>query len=321
MTKPLVLVLAPTPYFSNRGCHIRIYEESKVIQSLGYDLVLATYSLGRDLGNFPIQRTGRLPWYRKTSAGPAWSKLILDLKLFFLAKRLIKQQRPVLIHAHLHESAWLAWLLKKRFHLPVILDLQSSLPDELASYGGIWKLIAPLLGWYQTWSIRMADVVIASSAKVHPQAIVVPDGIPAIVQQSVTKKYDVVYSGGIGKQKGTDVLLDALEIIRQQRPINVLMITPQQPVPYEQLLPVLAQAKVGIEPKPLQSTEGSGKLLNYLAAGIQPVTLDPADPTAAGLAANIVKALAGHGHTYPATYWKDNAAILKQVYDTALHQS
>ena len=33
-----VLALAPTPFFSDRGCHIRIYEESKALKRLGWNL-------------------------------------------------------------------------------------------------------------------------------------------------------------------------------------------------------------------------------------------------------------------------------------------
>ncbi|MBI4406910.1 MAG: glycosyltransferase [Candidatus Kerfeldbacteria bacterium] len=331
MTKPTVLVIAPTPYFSDRGCHIRIYEETKIIQSLGYHVTMVTYPLGRDLGTATIQRTKALPWYHKTTAGPAWSKLLLDIQLGWLAYRAIKKDRPILIHAHLHESMWLAWLLKQRWHIPVVLDLQSSLPAELKSYGGIWKLLAPLAKWYERWALWVADVVIASSAKVSPQAIVVADGIASRLTTAVTQQYDLVYSGGIGKQKGTDQLFQALEIIAQQRPITVLIIAQGKPqqlppyitwlehVPYEQLLPLLAKAKIGIEPKPLHSTEGSGKLLNYLAAGITPVTLPVDGPTAAGLARDIIAVLAGQP-SKPVTYvtWESNAAILKQVYASAL---
>lgn len=335
MTKPTILVIAPTPYFSDRGCHIRIYEETKIIQELGYSVTILTYPLGRDVGTAAIQRTKSLPWYHKTTAGPAWSKLILDVQLFCLAYRASKTERPVLIHAHLHESMWLAWLLKKRFHIPVVLDLQSSLPDELASYGGIWKVLAPLLGWYQQWAIWVADVVMASSAKVSPRAIVVADGIAAHLPVTTSKKpYDIVYSGGIGKPKGTDQLFQALEIIAQQQPITVLIIAPDKPqalpayitwlerVPYEQLLPELAKAKVGIEPKPLQSTEGSGKLLNYIAAGIIPITLPADDSTAAGLARGVIALLAGQpGQQFNYITWKSNAPIIKAVYATALRSA
>ncbi len=334
MIKPNILVIAPTPYFSDRGCHIRIYEETKIIQSLGYAVAIVTYPLGRDFGTAAIYRTKSLPWYHKTTAGPAWSKLILDMQLFWLAYRSIKKQRPILIHAHLHESMWLAWLLSKRFHIPVVLDLQSSLPAELISYGGIWKLLAPLATVYERWAIWVADVVIASSAKVSPQAIVVADGIPARVSTAVTKQYDLVYSGGIGKPKGTDQLFQALEIIAKQQPITVLIIAPNKPqqlptyitwlehVPYEQLLPALAKAKIGIESKPLHSTEGSGKLLNYIAADITPVTLPVDEPTATGLARDIMAVLAGQpGRQFNAVTWESNAAILKQVYATALRSA
>ena len=36
-----VLVVAPTPFFGDRGCHIRIYEEVRGLAALGVDQVWA----------------------------------------------------------------------------------------------------------------------------------------------------------------------------------------------------------------------------------------------------------------------------------------
>lgn len=329
MTKPTLLVLAPTPYFSDRGCHIRIFEELKLIAKLGYQVELVTYFLGRDLGTAHIHRTTHLPWYRKTSAGPAFSKLLLDLLLLVKAWRVAKKVKPSLIHAHLHESAWIAWLLSKRFRIPVVLDLQGSLVAELKLAGGIWMWLAPLCGWYERWCMHSAKVVIASTNKI-PGATVVADGASESLRSPVSKQYDLVYSGGTGTAKGTDVLFEALALVAAQRPIKMLLITPQQPaslpayitwqshVAYEDLLPTLAQANIGVDPKPIESTEGSAKLLNYLAAGLHAVTLTSTEPTAEGLAEAVLEALDGHYQTHQLTLWQDQLPLLTEVYERAL---
>jgi hypothetical protein len=309
-----VLVLAPTPYFSERGCHIRIYEELKQIKALGYSAEVVTYALGRSIGNVLITRIAGLPWYHKTSAGPAWSKFILDWQLYRQAKRRIRVQRPRLLHTHLHEGMWVAWLLRHRFKIPVVLDLQSMVVDELASYGGIWRWIGRLVGWYERWAVHSADAVLVSSDQAftklqqrYPKAhfTLLRDGVPGSVPLKPIQ-FDLVYSGGLGAHKGTPLLEDALKIVLRARPsTRMLWITPQQPVPYEQLFDRLSECCFGIEPKPPTTTEGSGKLLNYLTAGVTPIYFAQAstaalasqagyavqEPTAAALAKTILLAL------------------------------
>ena len=61
-------MIAPTPYFSDRGCHVRIYEEAKALKARSHEVVIVTYHLGRDVGEgrfHPAQRRATVvqqPW-------------------------------------------------------------------------------------------------------------------------------------------------------------------------------------------------------------------------------------------------------------------
>ena len=46
-------MLAPTPYFADRGCHVRIYEEARALIGLGHEVRIVTYHLGRDMAGIP----------------------------------------------------------------------------------------------------------------------------------------------------------------------------------------------------------------------------------------------------------------------------
>jgi len=43
-----VLVVAPTPFFSDRGTHIRILEEALALEKRGIEVTIATYHIGQD---------------------------------------------------------------------------------------------------------------------------------------------------------------------------------------------------------------------------------------------------------------------------------
>lgn len=69
-----ILMIAPTPFFADRGCHTQIYEEIKALQALGHVIVLCTYGLGQEMPQVKTVRSFVFPWYKKLSAGPSYTK-------------------------------------------------------------------------------------------------------------------------------------------------------------------------------------------------------------------------------------------------------
>ena len=47
-----ILVVAPTPFFSDRGTHIRILEEALALEQLGHTVTIATYHIGKNIPSF-----------------------------------------------------------------------------------------------------------------------------------------------------------------------------------------------------------------------------------------------------------------------------
>ena len=131
-----VLMVAPTPFFADRGCHVRIYEETRALQALGCQVDICTYHLGNDRPGLAIHRTARVPWYTKLSAGPSWHKVYIDglllLKSWAVARR--KGARPDLIHGHLHEGAAIGWAVGRLLGIPVVGDFQGSLSGEMKAH-------------------------------------------------------------------------------------------------------------------------------------------------------------------------------------------
>ena len=134
-----ILMIAPTPFFADRGCHVRIYEEARALIDLGHDVRIVTYHLGRDMEGIPTVRIGQIPWYKKLSPGPSWHKPYLDILLFFKALSSARRCRPDIIHAHLHEGAFVGLLLGKLLHIPMLFDCQGSMTAEMIDHGFIRK--------------------------------------------------------------------------------------------------------------------------------------------------------------------------------------
>ncbi len=129
-----ILMVAPTPYFSDRGCHVQIYEVARSQQLQGNDVEIVTYHLGRDLGDIPTHRIPPISWYTKRSPGPSLHKLYLDVLLMGRTLQVARRFRPDIIHAHIHEGAGLALPIARALGVPLLLDLQGSLTGELVNH-------------------------------------------------------------------------------------------------------------------------------------------------------------------------------------------
>jgi len=228
-------MLAPTPYFSDRGCHVRIYEEARALRSQGHDVRIVTYHLGRDMPGIPTIRIPRIPWYSRLEAGPSWHKLYLDLLLFFKAVMLIPVFRPQIIHAHLHEGAFIGYFLKRLSGLPLVLDYQGSLTGECIDHGffGAASRVAGVFRCIERMIDRCADRIITSSGAGTAELVNnwgVPSGMVTPLIDAVdtevfrprphhegrealgipSDSFVVAYLGILSRYQGTDLLLDCI---------------------------------------------------------------------------------------------------------------
>lgn len=160
-----ILMLAPTPYFADRGCHVRIYEEARTLIALGHEVCIVTYHIGRDMPGVPTCRIPSVPWYRRLTAGPSWHKPYLDLLLFFRAYGVARRFRPHIIHAHLHEGALIGALLKPLLRVPLLFDFQGGLTAEMLDHGFMKRdgLVHRLFRLVERFIVRRADFIVTSS--------------------------------------------------------------------------------------------------------------------------------------------------------------
>jgi glycosyltransferase involved in cell wall biosynthesis len=129
------MMVAPTPYFTDCGRHVRIYEEARSLMHRGHTVQIATRHLGRDMAGVSACRTPQLSWLRDSSLSPSWHDFYLDLLLYSRALKLARSFRPHLIHAHLHEGAWIGARLKKKLGIPLLFDFQGSMSGEMVDQG------------------------------------------------------------------------------------------------------------------------------------------------------------------------------------------
>lgn len=231
-----IMMVAPTPYFSDCGRHVRIYEEARALMRRGHSVQIATFQDGRDMAGVPTGRTPRLSWLAGGSRVPSWRNVPLDLLLYVRALKLARSFRPHLIHAHLHEGAWVGIRLKKRLGIPLLFDCQGSLSGEMTDGGRLREgslLQRLVVRQEERINQGTADFIVARSiplardlvqrwgvaaGRVHP----VPDGVDASLfrpqrREEVRAKLRlppdiplVVYLGTLERHQGVDTLLSSI---------------------------------------------------------------------------------------------------------------
>lgn len=233
-----ILMIAPTPFFAHRGCHVRIYEEARSLQALGHHVTIVTYHIGQDLEGLDIRRIPPLLfWYRKLEAGPSWWKFLLDALLLLKALWISHREAFDIIHAHLHEGALIGWLcsrarLKK---IPLLFDYQGSLTGEILAHHFVRQhmRLYRLFHLLERAADLVADLVMCSSTQSALELqdrygldgvtfTVISDGVNAEAFHSC---YDVaslrqelalpqnrkvvVFLGVLSEYQGVDLLLEA----------------------------------------------------------------------------------------------------------------
>ncbi|MBI1975584.1 MAG: glycosyltransferase [Candidatus Vogelbacteria bacterium] len=246
-----ILVIAPTPFFYDRGCHVRIFEQAKFLSEHGHEVKIVTYHIGSDVMGLSVIRTPNFFWYQKMEPGPSWHKIYLDFFLLFRSLQTARAFRPDIIHAHAHEGALIAFPVRSIFGGAVVLDSQGSLTDQLVSMGHVHpkSLSFRILFGLERFIYRLSNAIIVSNQNnqsvlalqfgLDPSKIsLIPDGIRTemlrvdnAAVQELRQRYGIledkkviVYLGTLSVLEGTDKLLNLVAGLRVLRNDFILLL-------------------------------------------------------------------------------------------------
>ena len=314
-----ILTIAATSFFSDRGCHMRIYGDAKYLEKFGAEVKICTYFSGDDIAGLNIERIGKVGWYKRTAPGFSWGKFWLDIKLIFLCRRVIREFRPDVIHGHMYEGFGIGYVAKRLTfqNPPVVVDLQADLEEEFKNYNRKNFIARRFFVWLSRRLINRCNWLVVSSENVKPRMeklykhkdkiSIIRDGIdldlfkkiPELTGEEQAKIAEIkkwtegkkllVYIGGLSDNKGVGDLLEAFlrsdlknsgwkfliggfgndeakykEYVRKNNLGDFVYFSGR--VKYFSLPAYLALASAAIDPKNGSTTEGSGKLVNLMAA-------------------------------------------------------
>jgi glycosyltransferase involved in cell wall biosynthesis len=229
-----VCMIAPMPFFEDRGAPLRVLGECQALAHVGHKLAVVSYHLGRSVPGIKIDRIPSIPWYQRTQAGPSWHKPYLDALLLLKALKTLKSDNYDLVHAHLHEGLLISNVLRALgLDLPILFDAQGSLVGEMLAHEFVspGSLRESVWAFLEKQLVESCRKIVTSSRKLRDDLIrtyglapklvtYIPDAVDTRLfdperhsGMAVRERYGlrgpvIVYTGLLSKHQGIDFLIE-----------------------------------------------------------------------------------------------------------------
>ncbi|MCP3929456.1 MAG: glycosyltransferase family 4 protein [Bacteroidetes bacterium] len=238
-----ILVLAPQPFFQNRGTPIAVKMLVEELQVAGHRIDLLVFPEGEDvdLGNINLIRVKSFPFISGIGPGFSFKKILCDFLMMVKASFLCKSNKYDVIHA-VEEAVFIAILLKFIYKIPYIYDIDSWLSDQLIDKYSFLRFLRPIFNYFEETAVhRCLGAVAVCEALEQKVQHIDPDkpllrledvsllNSDCTYYESLAKTINsqdeiVLYVGNLEKYQGIDLLLNAFALVFNSHSTSQLVI-------------------------------------------------------------------------------------------------
>ena len=243
-----ILVIAPQPFYQERGTPIATRLLVEALQAAEHQVDVLTYHVGDDpqLANVRVFRAPAVPFVRDVPIGFSVRKILCDLALLWRLFTLTRRQRYDVLHA-VEEAVFLSLLVRSLgggragigsvggVGCRVVYDMDSSLPEQLLGKYGQLRAFDGVLRRLERLAIARSDLVMAVCEDLATRARGYATRTPVDVVEDVSLLGDAranrdvenlrrelpegallaLYVGNLEHYQGVDLLLEALAKLEQ----------------------------------------------------------------------------------------------------------
>ena len=228
-----ILFLAPQPFFEVRGTPLAVLHFVRAMGALGHQVDLLTFPQGEPAPVDGVRHLRSLPLpVGRVKAGASLAKMMLDVPFVAEAVLRLASGRYDVVHA-VEEAAHLVAPFARLLRVPLVMDVDSSIPDQLrysgfATRGPILALAEAL----ERHALRHAAAVVTVCAsltegvkervgeapvfQIEDPPLADRDGLPgedAVAnlrrELGLSPLPVVLYSGNFESYQGVEMLVDA----------------------------------------------------------------------------------------------------------------
>ena len=129
-----VLVIAPQPFFENRGTPLNVRAVVTALANAGYQTDLLVFPIGEriKIAGVSIHRCFPIPLVSSVPIGASWKKLVFDFLILMKGMMLVFKKRYAVIHG-VEDGGFIAGFLAIITRRPFVFDLDSCMSSQLQS--------------------------------------------------------------------------------------------------------------------------------------------------------------------------------------------
>ena len=240
-----VLLLAPHPYYIDRGTPIAVDCMLRVLSKRGESVDVLTYHEGRshERENITIHRILNLGFVKNIGPGLSWKKIVCDGAMVLTLIPILFRKRYQVIHAG-EESVFMALLVKLIFRIPFVYDMDSCLSQQVTAKFPFLTPLIKLLEWAERLAVKRSIAVIPVCAALEDvvkkidtdkKSFLLHD-ISLLDESKCDANFDlkkelgingliVMYIGNLEYYQGIDLLLESFEITaKTHNSVNLVIV-------------------------------------------------------------------------------------------------
>ncbi len=242
-----VLLIAPQPFFQNRGTPLNVRRMVEDLASFGLEVDLLVYAPGEriSISGVTISRVVHIPGMTDIPIGPSFKKVILDVFLFWQALWLMISNRYAVVHG-VEEGAFIAGVLSFFSKAKFVFDMDSCMSDQIAKSGIAGSSFVPkLFAVLEEFFIKRATAVltvctalsnyakqVSSTVPIHQiEDCPVDEGPPdeelvAKLREefSLSNKKIILYTGNFEAYQGVGLLLESFAKLELSENVILLLV-------------------------------------------------------------------------------------------------
>lgn len=228
-----VLVLAPHPFYQERGTPIAVDLVLRALSERGDEVDLLTYHEGVDrvYERVRIHRIEAPVNIKDIPPGPSLKKIVCDMYLMVKFVSLIRKNCYDIVHA-VEEGAFMALIVCPLLSTPYIYDMDSSMVTQIIDKYRFLRVLEKPLRFVESLPMRFAAAVIAvcnalaaDARRYRAENVLVLEDVSLIQatempgqgtgirdKLQLTRKI-AMYVGNLESYQGIDLMLDSFSIV------------------------------------------------------------------------------------------------------------
>jgi glycosyltransferase involved in cell wall biosynthesis len=226
------LLLAPQPFYVERGTPIAVRCLATEFSRLGWQVDLLTFHEGTDvqIANVRIVRIPPVPGIRRIGPGFSLKKLLCDVVMFAKALSMVRRGGYRYVHA-VEEAVFMAAAARAVFGVPYVYDMDSAMADQILEKWPRLRFLRRPMKWFEAMAVRRAVVVVpvceslsriaAEAGAARSMVLTDPPAFAATADATVAARVRrelgvsgtcLMYVGNLEAYQGVGLLLQAFAI-------------------------------------------------------------------------------------------------------------